>query len=171
MTFKKNFGGEILKFRWWILKIYFTFPLKVTTRAVKIWKFLSKMSFFKPVPNFRVLSLLLSNYFSNFCTTFFLRFFFTIFFSQFFFHNFFLNFLIFKKFSIFKIFQKKFSKFFLYIFVIFKKLGFIWCRATHPFGTLAMESAKKGFAKSKMDNTMYCKCPKVILTLTVLFRN
>ena len=40
-----------------------------------------------------------------------------------------------------------------------------------PSGTLAMESAKKGFAKSKMDNKMYCKCPKVILTFTVPFRN
>ena len=40
-----------------------------------------------------------------------------------------------------------------------------------PSVTLAMESAKKGFAKSKMDNKMYCKCPKVILTITVLFQN
>ena len=104
MTFKKNFGDEILK-------IYFSFSLKVTTRAAKIWKFLSKMIFFKPVPNFRVLSLLLSSYFLNFCTAYFLRFF-SQSFSQFF-----------LDFQIFKNFKRNFQRFFLY-FRIFLKIGF-----------------------------------------------
>ena len=114
--------------------------------------------FFKPVPNFRVLCLLLLSYFSNFCTTLFLSFFFVKFS-----HNCFLNFL--SKFC------RNFLWFFRYIFVIFKNWVLFDVGQPTPFGTLAMESAKKGFAKSKMDNKMYCKCPKVILTFTVLFRN
>ena len=71
-------------------------------------------------------------------------------------------------------FVSKFSQFSIFLtmnFVIFENWVLFDEGKPTPSGTLAMESAKKGFAKSKMDNKMYCKCPKVILTFTVPFRN
>ena len=71
-------------------------------------------------------------------------------------------------------FVSKFSQFSIFStmnFVIFENWVLFDEGKPTPSGTLAMESAKKGFAKSKMDNKMYCKCPKVILTFTVPFRN
>ena len=71
-------------------------------------------------------------------------------------------------------FVSKFSQFSIFLtmnFVIFENWVLFDEGKPTPSVTLAMESAKKGFAKSKMDNKMYCKCPKVILTITVLFQN
>ena len=118
MTSKENFIPEkilwlsVMKF--W--KIYFSFPLKVTTGAVKIWNFLSK--FFSN--RFRIF---------EFC----------VFFSQVIFRTF-----VQHIFSVFrKIFSQSFAGFCLEIFSIFDlfnnefrnfwKLGFIWWRETHPF--------------------------------------
>jgi len=155
MTFKKNFGDKIWKFRRLNFENLFLFPVEGDHKSCENMKFYQKCHFSN---QFRIFEFCL--FFSQVIFRTFVQHFFSDLFHNLFFTIFF---------SIFKF--LKISKDFLYIFVIFSKMGFIWCRATHPFWTLAMESAKKGFAKSKMDNTMYCKCPKVILTLTVLFRN